>query len=74
MIVTHDATATIVAVDDGTVTVAVRWDWRHDLTSAPPVLNSDIASRLADLLGGEWFFDRCEAAGEIAELRTWRCA
>lgn len=74
MIVTHDATVAIVAVADGTVTVAVQWDWRHDLTSAPPVLNADIASRLADLLGGEWTFDRCEAAGEVAELRTWRCS
>jgi len=74
VITTSDATATIVAVADGTVTVAVRWDWRHDLTSAPPMLNADIADRLADLLGGEWFFDRCEAVGEVAELRTWRCA
>jgi hypothetical protein len=74
VITTSDATATIVAVDDGTVTVAVRWDWRHSIASAPPVLNADIAASLADLLGGEWFFERCEAVGDVAELRTWRCA
>jgi hypothetical protein len=38
------------------------------------MLNSDIAASLADLLGGEWFFERCEAVGDVAELRTWRCA
>ncbi len=74
MIVNSDANVTIVAVDGGTVTVAVQWDWRHSIDSAPPMLNSDIADRLADLLGGEWTFDRCEAVGEVAELRTWRCA